>query len=142
MSLALRTEIVPLPILVIEQQTLLDQKHILLVVFTIEVMASMTEGKRQLSCLATKVIAIQCELANNHLNKFSYVSDAQGKKRHTIKSYFTYGSVFQSRYFNVEGRKTTELEIALFSKQRTHNVDTFQKVYVLEDSRLWEVKLY
>ena len=96
MSLALRAEIAPLPILVIEQQTLLDQKHILLVVFTIEVMASMTEGKRQLSCLATKVIAIQCELANNHLNKFSYVSDTQGKKRHTIKSYFTYGSAFRA----------------------------------------------
>lgn len=42
---------------------------------------------------------------------------------------------FQDRYFNVEGRKITELEIAPFSKRRT-------RVYVLEDPRLLEVKLY
>lgn len=42
---------------------------------------------------------------------------------------------FQDRYFNVEGRKITELEIAPFSKRR-------KRVYVLEDSRLLKVKLY
>lgn len=42
---------------------------------------------------------------------------------------------FQDRYFNVEGRKITELEIAPFSKRR-------KRVYVLEDSRLLEVKFY
>ena len=42
---------------------------------------------------------------------------------------------FQDRYFNVEGRKITELEIAPFSKRR-------KRLYVLEDSRLLEVKLY
>lgn len=42
---------------------------------------------------------------------------------------------FQDRYFNVEGRKMTELEIAPFSKRR-------KRVYVLEDSRLLEVKFY
>lgn len=34
---------------------------------------------------------------------------------------------FQSRYFNVEGRKITKLEMALFSKRGTHSIDALPK---------------
>ena len=34
---------------------------------------------------------------------------------------------FQSRYFNVEGRKITKLEMALFSKRSTHSIDALPK---------------
>ena len=34
---------------------------------------------------------------------------------------------FQSRYFNVEGRKITKLEMALFLKRSTHSIDTLPK---------------
>ena len=34
---------------------------------------------------------------------------------------------FQSRYFNVEGKKITKLEMALFSKRSTHSIDALPK---------------
>lgn len=101
--------------------------------------------KANICCIVSplKWLAFHCEVADIRLNKVLFCFSWSGKKMSPKKIIFYIRISFQGCYFNVEGRKITKLEKALFSKQRiSQRWHTSKTAYVLEVSRLLEVKLH